>query len=74
MDKHEVFMGLLGMHSKKFVDGLALLLHWVLASNCPNKNSFPRFLGKTMQSDFPECITLSYVDTTIIGYNSMQIT
>ena len=57
MDKQEVFM----------------LLHWVLASNCPNKNSFPRFFGKTMQSDFPECITLSYVDTTI-GYNSMQIT
>ena len=61
---------------KNLAYGLALLLHWVLDSNCPNKNSFPRFLGKTMQSDFPEFITLGYVEVvdTTIGYNSMQIT
>ena len=65
MDKLEVFMGVFGMHSKNLAYGLAPLLHWVLASNCPNKNSFTRFLGKNMQSDFSECITLSYFDTTI---------
>ena len=73
MDKQEVSIGVLACIIKNLANGLALLLHWVLASNCPNKNSSPRFFGKTTQSDFPECITLSYTDTTI-GYNSMQIT